>query len=235
MNAERMPRIPFRAGPLTGFRYAELDERVTERIERWAKGELPGEAEAIKPERVFRDGSLLVKRFPPESNPLKRLRKPRAIRSADLARDLFPVRTAQPYVALAGTDGSGLLVTEFIEGEALPDVRENLEQARAQFPLFIASIIQRGLLLGDFHVYNALWDGRSWALIDLDGLRHGLHRLNAKRLLETVWGRVWIGMGRDPSVRELYEEFLVHAEMQVDVNATWTRIVDRANERYPHV
>jgi hypothetical protein len=226
-------RAPFHCGDHRGFRYAELPPALEEHLPRWlVDGAVEG-GEPLTGGRVWRFGAFAVKLFPPARGWRARLRGSRAVRSADLAVRLRPIRTPAPLVALRPerdrATRSELLVLEFVEGRPLHLLWRDDPHAVAAFPGFLAKIARRGVLLGDFHPNNALWDGAHWVLLDLDGIRHRLHRVHARRLIEVQWARTWLSVERDPAVRELFDAFLREARIGWRADEAWARVEDRAN------
>jgi Ser/Thr protein kinase RdoA (MazF antagonist) len=85
---------------------------------------------------------------------------------------------------------------------------------------------------GDFHLRNVLFDGEEWVLIDLDGLRHLLRRLQPVRLAEQDWSRTWIWLAAvcgatEDQVRPLFEVYLKETRLLGDGIASWRRICRR--------
>jgi hypothetical protein len=219
---------------MRGFRYAELSPELVERISQWIEiGEIAEGVEII-PGRAYRWKDHFVKLFRPRGFLHDMLRTPPAIRSAELSRRIDPVITPRPLVALGGRRRpgalAGLLVTEFIEGEYLPTLWSENPTAVEAFPRFLALIARQGIVLGDFHLFNAIWDGAHWILLDLDGIRHRLHGVNQRKLIERQWARTWLGIQRDPALRPCFERFLTEAGLDWNPTVAWERVERHARQ-----
>jgi len=230
-------RDPIRIGDFRGFRYAELEPELLERVPRWLAEERVAEGTDLKRGRVFRWKDYAVKFGEPERR-LRDLPRPsRAVRSADLHRKLLPLATPRPYLALERRVRlrveQSLLVSEFIAGERFFDLWGRDARAVAAFPLFLADMHVRGIFHGDFHLENALWNGAAWYLIDLESVRHRLHGLFPGKFLEAHWAIVTFDLGekcqaRESELRALFETYWARSERTADPAPTWRRIQERA-------
>ncbi len=226
-------RKPIRIGDYRGFRYAELEPDLLERVPRWLAEGRVSEGTDLKAGRVFRFGSCAVK----FGNPRRRLRdsfRPsRAIRSADLHAKLLPIATPRPYLALEkraflGTQ-SDLLLCEFIAGQRLFDLWLSDRTAVAAFPTFLSELHARGIFHGDFHLENALWNGNTWYLIDLEGVRHRLHGIRARKFLEAHWAIVCFSLeyhcrAGEAELRSLFDDYWNHLGRTAGREMRWNRI-----------
>ena len=88
----------------------------------------------------------------------------------------------------------------------------------------MAALYRHGVLHGDLHPRNLIWDGRDWVLLDLDAIRHPLHRLFARRRIEEKWGRVLFSLDGDSSVRDGFAAFLREAKLPWDPGRAWSRV-----------
>ena len=224
-------REPYRSGEYEGFRYQDVPPALAELLPEWlARGEVE-DGERLLGGDVFRHGIFVAKFFPTAGRLRDRFRASRAVRSADLALGLAGIPTPAPYVALGhrrrGARRPDLLVMEAIDGVPLSALWREDAAAMEAFPSFLAAIARRRILLGDFHLHNALWDGARWVLLDLDGIRHGLHAVSRRRLLEVQWARVWISVAHDALVFDMFRSFLAEAGLGWNAERAWRRITRR--------
>ncbi|MEW6073118.1 MAG: hypothetical protein AB1726_11090 [Planctomycetota bacterium] len=226
-------RVPLVCGDFAGFRYVELGPDLETRLPAWLAAGRVEDGEELAGSHVFRSGPHVVKFFPGPRRRRDLFRPPRAVRSADLALRLDGIRTPAPYVALGprrrADRRAGMLVMEHIPGQPLTALWRRDEAAMDALPRFLAAIARRGVLLGDFHLENALWNGAEWVLLDLDGIRHRGHFVHRCKLIERQWARVWNALGRHPHVFALFVAFLAEAGLDWDAKAAWTRIMRRAD------
>lgn len=195
------------------------------RARRWFEyGPGPGDV-VIKPERVWRSGPLAVKRFPAQLSVRLRLRRSGARLNADLHFALAPVHTPTPWLVLEARDGSSLLVCEFIEGRFLGAMWNDGGPGVAAFPHFMAAMHTRGVFHGDFHLFNALWNGRDWVLLDLEGLRHPLRRMRPRSLIFDHWGRIHFSLRGTLGLKACFATYVEAAGLGWDVERAWPRIV----------
>ncbi len=187
-------REPFAIGAMRGFRYAALDADLLRRLPSWIQSGRVPEGEEVRAGRLYRHGRVMVKFYAPGTRLRDRLRPTPAIRAADLHERLKPVVTPRPVLALegpiAGRNRSSLLAYEYVEGAHLTDLWNEDPAAVEAFPGFVAAMHRRRVYHGDFHLHNMLWDGTSWVLIDVDGIRHPLRTLFPRRLAIGHWSRV---------------------------------------------
>jgi hypothetical protein len=134
---------------------------------------------------AFRSGTWTVKRFPAPTV-FGWLRTPRALRSARRHFACLPVPSPRPLVAVAkNRRGPSLLVREFVAGKTLGELWGRDEASEAALPAFLAALRRLPQQHGDLHPGNLLWTGDRWVLLDVDGLRHGLHL--RRRVLFGQW------------------------------------------------
>jgi len=230
---ERYP-APLELEGARGRVYRPLDAELEARLPGWvARGAFEG-TETIKPGRVFRLGEHLVKRFPREPAPKRWLRPSPAERNARAHLGLG-VRTPRPELTLRGNRASGLaggslLVGEFVRGSHLPELWDAEPDAVAAFAGFMATAHRAGVFHGDFHLWNVIWNGAEWVLLDLEGLRHPLRRLDRRRLVLDQWARVYWSLERDPRVRDLVDGYLDAAGLGWAAGRTWEEVVAREAE-----
>jgi tRNA A-37 threonylcarbamoyl transferase component Bud32 len=229
MNAVR---VPYRCGRARGFRYGVIPADVESALPRWLASRSVEEGAAIKPGRVYRSGSWLVKIFGPSRALKDALRRSGAVRTADLHARLLPVRTPAPLVALEERRGPflerSLLVTEFVEGLSLREAFGRDEPARQALGPFLALLHRRGVFHGDLHPQNAIWNGSEWVLLDLASLRHPLRRLARRRLILDQWAEFATGLGADARLEECFARYLAAAGLAWDPRAAWAEVRLRA-------
>jgi hypothetical protein len=178
-------------GGLRARAYAALAPELLALLPRWY-AELPREGVVLHERVVVRVGSLVVKRFPPPSV-FGWWRAPRSTRSA--ARHFWcrPVPSPRPLVALwRDFRGPSVLVREFVAGALLAEAPAEgpSEVALADF---LVALARHDVLHGDLHPRNLLWDGTQWWLLDVDGVRHGLH--SRTRVWRATWARLALYLG----------------------------------------
>lgn len=222
---------PYECQGARGLRFGPVDPELERVLATLIAGNPCEGAEILKPERVWAWREWVLKRSEPDGFHERWLRKSAALRAAEAALALAPVPTPQPLVALDLRRGRRLecswLVSERVRGERV-DVAFDLDpNSVAAFPAFMATMHEHGVMHGDLNVFNALWDGERWQLIDLDGLRHGLHRGRAERIAELQWARL-AGTLRDPArVKPLFEAYAALRRLR-DPAAAWARIEPRS-------
>jgi hypothetical protein len=208
-------RVAIELADARGFRYTDLDDDLLERGRRWlAEGVVP-EGQQVRERRVYRWGDLAIKFFPLVSKPRlrDRFRPSAAVRSADTYRRIRPVPSPRPRLALEAGDGASLLVYDWVDGDSVDVLWGVDEAAIAALPAFLASMHERRVFHGDFHVHNFVWDGEAWVLLDLVGVRHALRSFaRGRRLAIDHWAYLLWGLdhhaGADEAeVRPLFDEY----------------------------
>lgn len=216
----------FSQGGIRGFAYEGAPTELRERAVAWLEhGEGRGD-EAIKPGRVWRSGPYAIKRFEPEAMVRLGLRASRARRNALWHSRLAPIRSPRPWIVLEQRSGASLLVSEFIEGSFLAPLITSNDAAVAAFPGFLAAMHRRGIFHGDFHLLNALWDGREWVLLDLEGLRHPLRSLGRRARAAEDWARVNTSLRGAPAVHAAFEAY--RTLLPPHAAPAWSRILARS-------
>ena len=190
--------------------YARLPAGIAEAVPRWLRQGLAGQAEPLKPPSVWRLGGLVVKVFAPPSV-FGWVRPHRAVRSAERYFWCLPLRSPRPLVAAGrGIGGASLLVREHVAGELLKHLWEQGDgRAEDSLARFLARMARHGIAHGDLHPRNLLWNGDEWVLLDVDGLRHGLH--DPGRVLRGQWARFALHLGDEERVRSLHRRATEHA------------------------
>lgn len=233
-------RKPIRIGDYRGFRYAELDPELLERVPRWLAEQCVAEGSVLKTGRVFRWKDYAIKLGGSERRWRDVLRPSRSLRSADLYESLLPLPTPRPYLALErrvhGRVESSVLVSAFVAGRTLPEIWDDDPRGVAAFPLFLADMHTRRIFHGDLNLKNALWNGSAWHLIDLESMRHWVHGFFPRKFHEGVWERVvfrleQVGKAEASAVRPLFETYWERAHLRSDCAPTWERIVNRVRMR----
>jgi hypothetical protein len=191
----------------------------------WIAGDMRA-AETLKVGRVWRSGAWAVKRYPRPKTLLARLRRPPALRTAELHFAIAPVRSPMPVCALRLPAEESLLVSEFVEGGFVHVLWSEDPEARAALPRFVADMHQAGVFHGDLHAGNMIWNGEAWYLIDLDGLRHRLRVLvpARRRLVIDQWGRLLLSVKGRAGMRPLFEEYLVLMGLEWSRDEAWAAV-----------
>ncbi len=184
----------------------------------------PGD-ELIKPGRVWRHADLAIKLFPAEALVRLGLRRSRAMRSAELHKSLLPLPTPRPRLVLEDRSGSSLLVADFVRGEFLNALWNDNGPGVKAFPHFMAACHRCSTLHGDFHERNALWDGRDWVLLDLDGMRGPLHNLRRETLILGHWGRIHMSLRGARGLKDSFATYLDSAKLAWDLERSWPKVV----------
>lgn len=220
------------AGPgLRAFAYGSAGGGEGELLERgraWlARG--PGaEDEVLKEGRVWRHGPYAVKRFEPELGVRLRLRPSRARRNAQLHFAVAPIATPRPFLVLEDRARGSLLVSEYVSGEFLHRLWNGGGPGVAAFPAFMAEMHQHGVFHGDFHLGNALWNGRAWVLLDLEGIRARRRTFDRLTLVLEQWARVHLGLRGARGLQAAFDEYLKLRRMRWSAAAVWPEIVERS-------
>lgn len=224
-----------KVGEFRGWRYGAVPAGVAAQLESWLERERVDGGLELKPGRVWRVGALAVKLSRPRRTADAWLRKSAAVRAADLHARIAPIRSPRPLVALDKRAGgklvASLLVSEFIEGRRLPQVWSTDATARDAFPLFLAQMHRHGVFHGDLGVFNMLWDGRAWVLLDLDGLRGARHALRKTAVVVDQWARVLAVLDDPGSVRAAFEAYLQNAPRLAQPERVWAR-AQRLSRKY---
>lgn len=198
----------WRAARTRGRVYAALAPELAASAPHWLATLAVPEGSVLKPPDVHRVGALVVKFFTQPSL-LGWLRPPRAVRSAERYFWCLPLRSPRPLLALGRRfEARSLLVREYVAGELLRDIWDGTEwrrDARVEDALaaFLAEMERHGVIHGDLHPRNLLWNGAEWVLLDVDGLRHGLH--DPTRVLTGQWARFALHLGDEERVRALHQ------------------------------
>lgn len=211
-------------GSGTGRCYAPLAPELAAAVPRWLTELAVPEGTALKAPDVHRLGGLVIKFFTQPSL-FGWLRAPRAVRSAEGYFACLPLRSPRPLVALGRRFGrTSVLVREHIEGVLLREVWSDAAQRdpRATDALagFLAAMERQGIIHGDLHPRNLLWNGSEWVLLDVDGLRHGLH--DPVRVLTGQWARFVLHLGDEERVRALHAHTL--RELGPAARVSWERV-----------
>jgi len=193
-----------RVGALRARAYAPLTPALVARLPGWY-ADAAREGEVLRSGAVVRVGDLVVKRFPAPSV-FGWLRAPRATRSAARHFWCLPVPSPRPLVALwRGFSSPSVLVREFIPGALLSALGPEAHAAEEALAPFLALLARHAVLHGDLHPQNLLWDGTHWWLLDVDGVRHGLH--SRSRVWLGMWARCALYLG-EPRARALHARCL---------------------------
>jgi len=211
------------------------------RAAEWLRtGNVPADEE-ISNGRLFRVGDLAVKLFPLRHRKLRRrlsFASP-AVRFCELARTITAVAVPEPVLALDhrrfGRRLGSLACYRWIDGISLAQAWTDEPAAVRALPAFLAAMHRGRVLHGDFHVYQAIWNGEQWFLIDLEGMRHPLRTLAPRRIAIAHWERLLIGLellhqAQPDEVRPLFDDYLRQGGILME--SDWQRILaKRARER----
>lgn len=182
--------------------YAPVEAALAARVPGWLATLAVPEGRVLKAPDVHRVGGLVVKFFTRPSL-FGWVRAPRAVRSAERYFWCLPLRSPRPLLAAGRVLGPpSILVREHVDGELLSDLPPDDARAEAALAQFLAGMEQHGVVHGDLHPRNLLWTGSEWVLLDVDGLRHGLH--DPVRVLTGQWARFVLHLGDEERVRALH-------------------------------
>jgi len=228
------PRAPLRVGDARGVVYGTLSPELREQVAGWIEaGEVPG-AEPIKGRRVVRHGELLVK-FVRRSRSAVPLRRSRVLRAAAAHERLAWVPVPAPLFALdlpRGAHYEGLIAMRFVDGRPLHELDGSGEAIDALGEL-IARLHDRGVHHGDLHAQNLLWDGRTWWLLDLDGVRSPLHLVLERRLEMRQWGKLLLTPTlAQGTIRRAFDRYASLRPALGDREAAWKRVQAYAAEMF---
>lgn len=191
---------------------------------------------ALKPGLVHRVGDEVVKLYPRERTGLARLRGPRARRAVWAAAALWPVPTPQPlsWRTLDHPDFESAFVYRFAAGPTLRALwiersGDALDPGLLDaLPLLLAQLLSRDVIHADLHAQNLVWEdgplGSRWVVLDLDGVRHRLHTLRRRALVEATWSRLLFDFGGADLVRSLFDAFLTAAGLRWNADQAWSRV-----------
>lgn len=201
VEIEKWVGKPFRHGPWRGRSYPPWSEALLPRLEDWLAEPSP-RGTVVKPGVVWRCEDWAVKRFP-AARP-RFWRSPPSILAAERFRTVWPIPSPRPWLALTHEDGRGLLVSDFIAGESFLDLFGRRSPGMDAFPAFMAEMHRHNVFHGDLNCQNMLWNGERWVLIDLDGLRTGLHRWRRSHLIRRQWAQLYAFRDFSPAIRDSF-------------------------------
>lgn len=223
---------PLALGPWRGRCYPGAAAILPEPLRGWcealAAGRTPAHDRELKPNSVWACGTIVLKRYPPGS------KRNAALRAADRFRRCLPVPSPRPLAALEHADAGGLLASERIKGHPLSEVWERDPAARAAFPAFMALMHRHRVYHGDLHSGNAMWDGRRWVLIDLDGLRSWRYGLLPGRQIRRQWGQFFAFRGFPEAMPNLFAAYAELLPLRRDPAKEWAAIAAYARRLPAH-
>ncbi|MCZ6597887.1 MAG: hypothetical protein O7B99_09635 [Planctomycetota bacterium] len=224
------PLVPrrFEVDGARGLRYVELSPGTREKLAEWLRAGSVAGGEELKPGRVYRWEDWVVKLFDFGGMLRDHLRPSLAVRSARRHAQLQAMGTPRPIATLERPRGRSLMVLERIDGPFLHEVIARGEDAAvAAFPAFMADMHRRRVFHGDLHLYQMIWGGARWFLLDLDGLRHRLRTLRVRPLIEDQWARLYFGLGHSEVVPTMFRRYLGLARPDPRRAASWERVLER--------
>ena len=188
----------------------------------------------LKPRFVYQipgetpNQDVVLKLYPRRHGLGPKLRQSRAKQAVQAYLKIFPIASPKPifWDRLDHPDYDGVLVCAFAAGPSLRDAwKLHDEAALAALPQFLAQLFTSGTLHGDLHGRNLIWSHGAWQVIDLDGIRSGLHGLRRRKIWERAWGRMLFDLEGAPGVRPLFDAFLDEAKLTWSPDETWARIL----------
>ncbi|MFT4709884.1 MAG: hypothetical protein ACI8Q9_001010 [Planctomycetota bacterium] len=187
----------------------------------------------LKPRFVYRVAGdtngqdLAIKLYPRRGGLGAKARPSQAKRAVEAYLKLFPIASPKPvfWDRLDHADFESVLACEFAEG---PDLRHAWKSqdapALSAVPGILAELFTARILHGDLHGRNLIWSKGAWLVIDLDGIRSGIHGLRRRTIWERTWARLLFDLEGSPKARALFDEFLRSAQLAWSPDETWTRI-----------
>jgi len=226
---------PLQIGSLSGRRFSDPLPEVEAALPDWFETCVIPDAQVLRKKRVFRRGELCFKFSGPGRGLKDAIRPSYAIRAARAHFRILPVRSPFPWLAVDERRGgrlvNSLLVSEFIEGEFLTEAWEDPASLDA-LPVFLADMHRAGIMHGDLHNANFIWNGTAWVLLELEGLRNSLQRLRRNKLLTLTWSALLRSTPTVPVpvMREIYDGYVARIGWNFDVEAVWKQAqVDAAD------
>ncbi len=214
-------------GEWRGWRYPGAEAIIPEPLAAWcaalAAGRAPPGGRELKPGAVWACDSVVLKYYPPGA------KRNAAFEAAARFRRCLPVPSPRPFVALRHPRRGSLLVSERIAGVPMYEVWERDPAAMQALPAFMALMHRHRVFHGDLHAGNALWDGRRWVLIDLDGLRLGRFLLlPAWRHIRRQWGQLHAFRGFPHVMAGLFATYAGLLPLRRDPARAWAAIENYA-------
>ncbi len=228
MPASRDPaflRRPLRLGPARGDAWRSLSDEELALFAGWAEAGTVEDGQVLKANDVFRHGDHLVKFFPPAAWPLA-LRTSAARRSGRRHAELAWLPVPEPVVSVdgCGPDRRGLLVTRFVDGADLKEMRVD-PRAIDALADYLVRMHGAGVHHGDLHPGNLRWDGTRWWLLDLDAVRSGAHLLRARRLRLRQWARLVFKLEGEEWLRGPFDRYLAQLPIGLEPDEAWRRVL----------
>lgn len=208
---------------------AELPPGLASLLPKLIAGEVPSSVRVLKKGFVFLADDLVIKFYPRTKKRFDWLRAPKALRAVRTHDRLLPVSSPRPiyWERVEHPQIESLLIYEFVEGPTLLDLwKREHQESRDALPKLFADLHATGLLLGDLHAKNLLWSGDGWCVIDLDGVRGGLHALRRQRITEVMWARLLFDFEKAPEAESLYRRYLDLAGQPWKADPSWQRILE---------
>ena len=159
---------------------------------------------------------------------LSSLRPARALRTIRAYERVRPIPSPRPlsWRLPRHPEIESILIYEFVRGTTLLQHQRDPDRAaRVALPRLFADMFAARVLHGDVHAGNLLWDGETWWILDLDGIRGRLHALRRRRILEKLWGRLLFDLVDHEDARRIHAEFLELAGCPWPTPASWERIL----------
>ena len=213
-----------RHGADTVWRYPAADDALVSAALNWLEAGVcdRGQRQGQAPVWLTEDG-LAVKFQAAPDKPGRAWRRSRLRRAAEAHAALSGVASPEPLVVaerrIAGRLQRAVLVMAQVAGVTMEDAWKD-QAARDALGPALAALLAAGPLHGDLHPLNMLWDGKRWAVIDLDSMRHGLHRLVRRRAWIRVIGGLHFKLAAAPGLREVHAAACAAAGYH-DVEQRW--------------
>jgi hypothetical protein len=213
----------FRHDSWRGRSYPPWSEEFRSKLNGWLEN--PTGGVPLKPGVVWRFDNCVVKRFPARTGLSRLWRNPEALAVADRFRKILPVPSPRPWLALAHPDGRGILISDFIEGRIFKELWEHGGPPMEAFPAFMALMHKHGVFHGDPNCRNMIWTGDHWVLLDLGGLRTGLHLLRPRYQMRRQWGQLYAFRRNSPIIQDLFLRYYELMYPGVPVEKGWQEIL----------
>ena len=213
-------------GNLRGWSYGEIRPELAAALQEWAAKGRVENGEELAQGSVFRSGEWVVKFFPPPSL-FGWWREARSRRAAERYHELLPIPSPRPlFASRRFANGSCMLVRHFVAGRLLSELWNRDAAACDALPAFLAQMQLRRVLHGDLHPRNLLWTGEHWILLDVDGVRHGLH--NPARVKRAQWAQLLLHLGDEDGLRRAHARTLELLRAGHAAESRWRAILRQA-------
>ncbi len=199
-------------------------------------GREPSGITVLKTGAVFRlhtgegQKDLVIKLYKQSPKLRAKLQPPGAKRAVAAYLRLLPIQSPTPvyWNRLDHPEFRSVLVCEYADGPTLHQLwKDGDTQALQALPEFLGALFKTGVLHGDLHGRNLLWNEGRWLVLDLDSIRSGLHGLRRRKIWERTWARLLFDFEGAPEAQDLHMRFAKAAGLEEGASGAWNRILRR--------